>query len=427
MAKKKTAGVVIFFLIGSAAVAPLASAQTTLSWQDCVREAAQNHPDLISARQSVSQSSADKRITASAGLPQISSDLSAASAKAAAGGTTETYSYGVTGSQLLFDGAKTGYDVKKAVQNEQAARYEYQFTSADVRWSLRVAFIDLLKVQELLRISEEIVRIRRSNLMSISLRYESGLEHRGALRTAEANLAQAEFEMAQAGRDREVAQQQLSRELGRDAFAPISVQADFTVQDFPQTKPDFEVLVEKNPSMLKAVAQRNSAEFGLKSSQADFYPVVTGRVGANRTDAHWPPAEDRWNTTLAVSFPLFEGGSRLAQRDKARALLDQRRADERSARDGLAVGLETSWATLQDSVAYVDVQKKFLAAAEERSRIAEAQYSLGLIQFDNWTIIQDDLVRAKKSVLSAQASALLAEADWIKAKGETLEYAQQNH
>ena len=69
------------------------------------------------------------------------------------------------------------------------------------------------------------------------------------------------------------------------------------------------------------------------------------------------------------------------------------------------------------------MQKKFLDAAEERSNIARAQYSLGLIQFDGWTIIEDNLVRAKKSFLDAQSSALLAEADWFQAKGETLEYA----
>ena len=87
------------------------------------------------------------------------------------------------------------------------------------------------------------------------------------------------------------------------------------------------------------------------------------------------------------------------------------------------MALEQTWAALQDSVGTVGVQKKFLDAAEERAKISEAQYSLGLIQFDNWTIIEDDLVNAKKTFLNAQANALLAEANWIQAKGETLEYA----
>ncbi len=63
-----------------------------------------------------------------------------------------------------------------------------------------------------------------------------------------------------------------------------------------------------------------------------------------------------------------------------------------------------------------------LLATEERSKIAQAQYSIGLVTFDNWTIIEDNLVKAKNNYLDAQAAALLAEAKWIQAKGETLEY-----
>ena len=65
---------------------------------------------------------------------------------------------------------------------------------------------------------------------------------------------------------------------------------------------------------------------------------------------------------------------------------------------------------------------KVLLATLERSKIAQAQYSIGFINFDNWTIIEDNLVTAKRSYLFAQEAALLAEAKWIQAKGETIEY-----
>ena len=70
----------------------------------------------------------------------------------------------------------------------------------------------------------------------------------------------------------------------------------------------------------------------------------------------------------------------------------------------------------------MDVQHKAFDAAAQRSEIADAQYSTGFIAFDNWTIIEATLVTAKKSFLSAKSNMLLAEADWIQAKGEPLEY-----
>ena len=123
-------------------------------------------------------------------------------------------------------------------------------------------------------------------------------------------------------------------------------------------------------------------------------------------------------------MPIFEGGLKSAQLSQAKALYNQAEASEISTRDAAIVNLQEAWVSLQDAIETVQVRNKSLEAALERSRIAEAQYSTGFINFDNWIIIENDLVSAKKNYVQAQASALLAEAGWIQAKGETLEYAQ---
>ena len=98
--------------------------------------------------------------------------------------------------------------------------------------------------------------------------------------------------------------------------------------------------------------------------------------------------------------------------------------NERSAWDAGILSLQQNWALLQDAVENVSVQNKTLIATQERSKIAQAQYSIGFVSFDNWTIIEDNLVKAKRNYLDAQEAALLAEAKWIQAKGETLEYVE---
>jgi outer membrane protein TolC len=121
-------------------------------------------------------------------------------------------------------------------------------------------------------------------------------------------------------------------------------------------------------------------------------------------------------------MPIFEGGLRIAQVEQAKATLNQLKANEQSTRDGLIFTLEQTWALLEDAIDNVKVQNEILVATEERSKIAQVQYSTGFITFDNWTIIEDNLVSAKNNYLKAQSNALLAEANWVKAKGETLEY-----
>ncbi|MFA4993627.1 MAG: TolC family protein [Candidatus Omnitrophota bacterium] len=401
-------------------------AEDTLSWHDCIKEAAKNHPDLIAAGEEIKQSEAGKKITASALFPQVDANLNASTARTESSpgksSKGDTYNYGVSATQLIFDGTKTINDVKSASEDINASKQNFRFTSATVRFRLRTAFIDLLKAQEMLRISREIYNIRRENLELITLRYQSGLEHKGALLTSEADLAAAIYDISQAERNVEVARRSLVKEMGRSKLTQITVQGDFEIVDSARIKPDFEAIAKNNPAVQQLTAQKNSAVFGLKSTYANFSPSLSGAAGANKNGSHWTPRGNQWNLGLVLSLPIFEGGSRIAQVSQAKALLKQLEENERSAKDSAILSLEETWATLQDAIENVGVQGKSLNATEERSKIAQAQYSTGFINFDSWIIIEDNLVNTKKDFLNAQADKLYAWAGWVQAKGETLEY-----
>jgi outer membrane protein TolC len=199
---------------------------------------------------------------------------------------------------------------------------------------------------------------------------------------------------------------------------------DFIVINAEEQMPDFEALAKDNPSLLQLVAQKNAAAFSLKSTYGNFFPSLSVSGDAGKTGNHWAPSNNEWDAGLKVSFPLFEGGERLAQVDQARATLNQLVENERSEKDSVVATLQQEWVSLQDSIGTVDVQKKQLAAAQERSEIANVEFSTGFMNYDNWTIIEDNLVQAKTGYLSAQVNALLAEANWIAAKGGKLEYVQ---
>jgi len=403
-------------------------AEEILSWQDCLTEAKKNHPDLIYAAETVNKEKADRATTVSSLYPQIGATLGASTTESETSGsaktTTDTYSYGLSGSQLIFDGFKTINEAKAAGEDLKASEENYRFASSQIRFDLRTAFVNLLEAQELVRVTEDIVKIRRDSLILITLRYESGLEHKGALLTAQANLAEAKFALAQAKREIELAQRQLTKEMGRQEFKPLSVKGDFAVREGASEKPDFKEIANNHASVLQAAYQINSAAFGVQSAYGSFAPELSGSASTGKSSTHWPPEDDRWSLGLSLSMPIFEGGLRTAQLRQAKATYNQARANARSVRDAAIVSLERTWLTLQDALETVQVRRKSLEATIERSRIAEAQYSTGFINFDNWIIIENDLVSAKKAYLQAQANALLAEAGWIQAKGETLEYAQ---
>jgi hypothetical protein len=141
-------------------------AEEILTWQDCIKEAQKNHPDLISALENIKEKKADKAITASGFYPQIDSNLDASTVSTSTTSvttgvttkaTSNTYTYGVTGTQLIFDGFKTINEVKTAKEFINAAEQSYRFASTEVRLNLRTAFINLLKAQELIRVAEDIM------------------------------------------------------------------------------------------------------------------------------------------------------------------------------------------------------------------------------------------------------------------------------
>lgn len=393
-------------------------AEELLTWQDCVQEAQKNHPDLISAQENISQYKAAKDIVKSGLFPQIDGSVSATASNSA-----DTYSYGFSASQLLFDGSKTIDKVKSASETISASTYNYRFVSSEVRFRLRTAFINLLKAQEEVAIAQDIYRIRRGDLQLITMRYLSGMEHKGALLTAEANVSQAEFGIVQAKRNIETGQRELLKEMGRSQFVELKVKENFTIKTALEEKPDFSAIAVNNPSYTKLLARRNAASYDLKAAYADFLPEASASANAKKKSSSWPPEDDQLDMGLSVSLPLFEGGLRRSQVNQARAILNQAEAQAQSSYDSIVLTLSQSWQELKDAWDTVKVEEKFLKASEERSKIAEAQYSSGFISYDNWTIIQDNLVEAKNSYLDARANALAAEAKWIQAKGETLEYA----
>jgi len=410
----------LFFL-----AANVANAQGTLTWEECVRMARENHPDLISAAEEVKQAEADLDIEISTMLPDITSGGSGKRSKTASAKTKNSYSWDVSGRQLIFDGFKTSSGVSNALKTVQAQKYNYYVNSSDIRLALRNAFVELLRTQELIPLTEQIAERRRENLELVKLRYEAGREHKGSLLTAEADLAQAEFEVTQAKRSITLAQRELLKELGISKMRPLKTRGEFSIEKDYSAKPDIEDLADTTPSLRELIAKKEAVRYNLQSAESDFFPEVYLDTSISRSGSSVLPGGKAWSAGMSVSLPLFEGGSRITEVTKARSQLHQAKADERSGRDSVLVTLESTWKDLKDAMAKVEVKRKFLEADEERAKIASAQYEKGLTSFDDWVIIEDNLVSSKKDYLAAQSGMLSSEAYWIQAIGGTLDYDQE--
>jgi outer membrane protein TolC len=399
-----------------------ASALETLNWSQCVDEAASHHPDLRSAAESVRQSEEQRNIVKGGMLPSVSASAGGERSGSSAAAPVGAWSYGVNASQLLYDGAKTSSEVNSASESVKASKYNESKVSVATRYALRTAFVQLLTAQKQVALAEEIATKRKQNLRLIALLYKSGTENIGSLSKAQADLGEAEYEVAQARRGLELAQVVLGTQLGRASSGPLRVTGRFTANENTRQLPDFDRIAKESPSYLNLTAQKSAAGYSLQAARSAFMPSVYLSTGfGNSAFRQLPPDRTDWQAGIDVSVPIYAGGSGKAGVAKARAVVNQLSADEESLYLSLKRSLAQAWKNFIDASGNVDVQKKYLDAASERARIADAQYSAGLVSFNDWTIIEDNLVTAKKSYLNAQSNLLTAEAAWVQAKGGTLE------
>lgn len=419
----------------SGPASPRLSAAEVLTWEQCMDEAARNHPDLRSASEAVRKAEAQRLVDRGALYPSLSvsvggnrsgnfMDASGGSTLVSGGGGAGNGSWSAvaSASQLLYDGGKARNTVKSDAETARATQYAANVISSGTRYALRSAFVQLLTAQQQVRIAREIEEIRRHSLRLIGLLYKSGTENSGSLSKARADLAQAEFESAQAERAVAMSQAILCTQLGRYELSPVAVSAPFTASEPWRSSPDFDRLVRDHPSYRQLQAQKDASRYGLEAARSAFVPKLslTSSVG-NNSFGSLPPDRVGWQVGVNVAVPIYQGGSGRAAVSQARASLNKLSADEESGYLSLMRTLQQSWKGFRDAAASVDVQKQYLDAATERSRIAEAQYSAGLVSFNEWTIIEDNLVTAKKSYLAARSSLLTAEASWVQAKGGSIE------
>ena len=111
----------LFFLLAWPSGVP---GQEVLTWEDCVREAAQNNPDLAAAQASVQQARFQYQGSYSNFFPHLSLDAGYTKAKSptslslsdAGSDTSDEFSMGLTLSQSLFSGFhdKAGVDRTRA-------------------------------------------------------------------------------------------------------------------------------------------------------------------------------------------------------------------------------------------------------------------------------------------------------------------------
>ena len=390
-----------------------------LNWSDCVNFAKVEHPDLKVANEVLRQAKAEAYKSISNFLPDISGSFDRRRKKSGSDGPFDSFTLATSASEKLFSGFENSGEVLRARRALRAEEFNYKDTESRVAFDLRRAFIRLLHAQELAVLRESIAERRKLNSEIVRLRYEAGREHRGSLKRAEANYTEAEFDVREAKRRIVVERNALARQIGGRYGIPLSVSGELALI-IPQqalSEPNFSESVEKIPKVQrrKALADAESAQVIKK--QAAFWPTVDGSMGYSRTGANVAMDTESADLGFKVNVPLFSGGERFADLDSARSSQREAFFTLKTERDGAYADLVEKWEDFVSGLDALEVRRNFLDAAVERSEISSLQYQDGLVSFEDWDIIEQELVNSRISLLDAERDALLAETNWSRSLG----------
>lgn len=412
------------FVVLSATLADSAAAEA-LSWTDAVKRTEQENPEILAAQENLRASEAKKTAAYGAFLPTVRASVgyetTERSGTATVPATTGTgWTAGLNGSLNLFSGFSDEAKIKQAEADRKSTEAALKSARAKISSDLKGAFEAVAYAREYSKLSLQILKRREENLRLVQLRYESGRENKGSVLLSEAYLEQARFDDLQARNAIRTSSVQLSKVLALDGDGTkaIEVVGNVPVSTPPVKEPDFTTLVALTPEYVQAVQQSASLNEARRIARASFFPTLDLSTSiSKRGEEFFPNGADTRTFGVTLNIPLFAGGRDYNTYQASVAAASAANYTRDNSIREIKRKLEAAWADYNESVSKLKADESFRKAAIVRSDVARAKYNNGLLSFEDWDIIENDLITRQKTVLQTRRDRTTAEAAWEQAQG----------
>ena len=394
----------------------------TLSWPDCVQIVSDNNPTLKSSRENLESTDELLGSAKSGFLPTLTGTVDANHGFATAAIPYLTTQPGVTYTSALsldynlFSGFRDVATVNQAKANLHVSHANLDLARATVSDNLRQAFIRLNYAQAYVKLTAVIIESRVQNERLVRAQYESGTENQGSYLLAQAKLEQSKFDHLQAEHGEVIARETLAHVLG-DSDSDITLAGNVPQIDPPNDAP-LRDLVVLTPTHRAQEGNVDLSRANVQLSRSGFLPSLdfVGTV-LNQNGILYTNDQQQWSVGLSLTIPLFSGLSTYhntkSAHDLERASIDTEVATDFSTYDTLRSNLFG----FQEAVLLLKVNQINLNALNVQEKIARKQYNNGLITFEDWDIIEGNLVTAQKAELASVRDRAIAESTWRNAQG----------
>lgn len=394
-----------------------ASAAEVISFSQSIELLKQNNGELRAAELNLEAARFNQKSLYGGFLPQVSGSINYSRTQQD-GVDGEGYGAGLNISQNLFNGFGDVARMDKVKAELTAAEASLRSVKAKLSYELKSSYANLAYAYDSIKLADSILKRRADNLNLVELRFQTGRENKGSVLLSKANLRQAQLDVLKANNALETAKSSFARVLGSPHLNFYEIKDRVPELSVPSSAPDFNEIVLSVPSRVVSESRVKGAEASVTESRSSFYPTLKleGNVGSSGAN-YFPEDSEGWSVGVVLSWSLFNGG-----RDYfvAKSTFASKLVAENTLRNldlDLRTQLRGDYAGFIEAIEDLNVRQDFAEALNTRAEIGRGKYNNGLITFDDWDVIENDLIARQKELTAKRRDKVVAEAAWEQAQG----------
>jgi outer membrane protein len=389
----------------------------TLSWSEAVDLAQKNSAELQAATETYNAALASESSAAAGFMPRLSANLRGTHSGSSTTSSQFNYGADLTLTQNLFSGFSDYYSYKIKKNTTAQALLDLKIAQSRISQELKQTYSETYFTQVNKKLTEAILKRREENFKSVQLQYEIGRENKGSLLLSQSYVEQARYDVMRAGNEADNVLENFRRFLGLPDTEEILLENNIAKDETPQVTPNFKELAQNHYTLLKAKNDTSLAEMTYQQSRSKFIPSLNFNASYGKSGAKYFPDQDSWSLGLTFSVPIFDGfidtATYRSNFYKSQSSVTTLRNTEQTVlRD-----LKRTFYDYIESLQKEKVDNSFNQAALLRSDIARNKYKNGLLSFEDWDLIESDLIQKQKEILLSEKNRIVKQSLWERTQG----------
>jgi outer membrane protein len=336
-------------------------------------------------------------------------------------GQENSYTATFSGSQLLYNGGRTGAALQIARDFRAAAELGLVEQTAEVELGVRSAYVRALLAQEIQVSARQALAQAEAFLEQERLRLRAGRASELEVLRAEVSRDNLRPQLVQAENAAELAQLDLKRLVDLPLDAPLTLT---TRLDVPSAEALAQpVIAAESVAQRAAIAQAERQvsirEQQVKVARSAFLPSVSVNMNYGRQlfpastfdlSGDW---RTDWTAGVQVQVPIFNGGARSAQLTQARVETERARLQLAQLRENVAL-------QYQQAAGERERARTAIVARQTTAQSAQRVYDLTVLRYQQGLATQLDVSQARLELLQARTNLAQAVADFLIADASVL-------